>query len=321
MPMRTDGLMTAPVRGTQSFVGTLSTCWHRPSLTGLEVLWRWSYGVPAIWAAIHFLHPAITAAHLDWAALQQMTVLDPMAAANTLGQAIDQAVPPVWAVLRWLGPVLIAVWIVVSSIGRTVVLRRADASLQSRPGTVMVLQAIRMVALGCSFWVWFRLLEGAANIAIVKPVAAGEEPNLVLYCAAAIVTTLGLFVLWGAASWALSVAPLLAMLRGLGVGESLRAAFRLGPLKAKLVEINLVMGIVKIALIVLAMVFSACPLPFESVTTPGFLHEWWFVVTLLYFVGSDFFHVARLVAYLELWRAFHGDEVSADGAAGNGISR
>ena len=38
----------ARVRGTQSFVHTLSECWRRPSLTALEVLWRWAYGVPAL---------------------------------------------------------------------------------------------------------------------------------------------------------------------------------------------------------------------------------------------------------------------------------
>ena len=36
------------VRGTQSFVHTLSACWRRPSLTALEVLWRWAYGDPAL---------------------------------------------------------------------------------------------------------------------------------------------------------------------------------------------------------------------------------------------------------------------------------
>ena len=102
----------------------------------------------------------------------------------------------------------------------------------------------------------------------------------------------------------LSVAPLLAMLHNLGVRASLLAAFRLGPLKGKLIEINLVMGIVKIALIVLAMVFSATPLPFETVATPEFMWWWWAGVGVLYFVGSDFFHVARLVGYLRLWRAF-----------------
>ncbi len=38
----------APVRGTQSFVHTLGACWKRPSLTALEVLWRWSFGIPAL---------------------------------------------------------------------------------------------------------------------------------------------------------------------------------------------------------------------------------------------------------------------------------
>jgi hypothetical protein len=103
------------------------------------------------------------------------------------------------------------------------------------------------------------------------------------------------------------VAPLLAMLRNLGARASLTAAFRLGPVRSKLVEINLVMGIVKIALVVLALVFSACPLPFESVATPEFMTWWYVAVTLLYFVASDFFHVVRLVSYLELWKAYDHD--------------
>ncbi|MGH9595545.1 MAG: hypothetical protein ACRD3K_01990 [Edaphobacter sp.] len=140
------------------------------------------------------------------------------------------------------------------------------------------------------------------------PVATGVEPNLVGYFALAIVATLGLFTLWAVVSWAISVAPLLAMLKGLGVWGSLAAAFRLGRLKSKLVEINLVMGIVKIALMVLALVFSATPLPFESVATPEFLRWWWVGVTVVYFLGSDFFHVARQVAYLQLWRAYESEE-------------
>src|ERR1700744_2190441 len=94
------------------------------------------------------------------------------------------------------------------------------------------------------------------------------------------------------------------MLRGLRWGGSLVAAFRLGTLKGKLGENKRVMGIVKIALIVLAMVFSATPLPFESVTTPEFLMWWWAGVTVLYLLASDFFHVARQVAYLQLWRVY-----------------
>jgi hypothetical protein len=275
----------------------------------LEVLWRWAFGVPALLVLGYEALRILRDTTVDVGALQSMSVTDPMGSAATLAKALQVLIPPVFAVLVWLGPLLLAVWVVVSSIGRTVVLRRVDGRLHSRVGTLMVLQALRVVALIASFWLWFACVRRAADATVTGPLATGGEPNLVGYFALTIVITLGLFSLWAVASWALSVAPLLSMLRGLGVGASLRAAFQVGPLKSKLVEINLVMGIVKIALMVLAMVFSATPLPFESVTTATFLYWWWAAVTLVYFVASDYFHVARLVAYLELWRAYEGGVV------------
>lgn len=273
-------------------------------MTALEVMWRWAYGIPVLLVLRHEALRILAETPLDYSALRNMTVLDPMGAAATVSKAVAALLPGVFGVALWLAPVLVVVWVVVSSVGRTVVLRRVDATLHARVGTLIVLQAIRVAALLASFLFWFWCLQHIAGATITGPLAAGGEPNLVGYFALAILATLGLFTAWAVLSWAVSVAPLLAMLRGLGVGGSLAAAFRLGPLKGKLVEINLVMGIVKIALIVLAMVFSACPLPFESVTTPAFLFWWWVVGTLLYFVASDFFHVARQVAYLQLWREF-----------------
>jgi hypothetical protein len=305
-----DGVVIAAgtVRGTQSFVHTLSACWKRPSLTALEVLWRWVYGIPALlvlrYEGLRILHET----PVDYAALRSMTVLDPIGAAGTLVKAIMALLPPVLSVALWLAPLLVVVWVVVSAVGRTVVMRQVDGRLHSQLGTLIVLQAVRVIALLGSFWIWFSCMQWAADVTVTGPIAAGTEPNLVGYFALVIVGTLGLFTLWAVVSWALAVAPLLAMLQGLGVAGSLAAAFRVGPLKSKLVEINLVMGIVKIALIVLAMVFSASPLPFESVTTPEFLFWWWLFVTAFYFVASDFFHVARQVAYLQLWRAYESDE-------------
>jgi hypothetical protein len=293
-----------PVRGTQSFVHTLSACWRRPSLTSLEVLWRWVYGVPAGALVAYETLRILRETPIDVAAIKRMSVLDPMAIATTLAQAAAVLMPAVERVVEWLAPLLVVVWVIVSSFGRTVVLRRVDAQLYTRPGTLMVLQAVRMAALVGGFGAWFVCLRAAAGIAVKGPIAAGQEPNLVLYCALTIVATLGMFTLWAVVSWALSVAPLLAMLRDLGARASLAAALRLGPVRSKLVEINLVMGIVKIALIVLAVVFSACPLPFESVATADFMTWWYAGVTVLYLVASDFFHVVRLVSYLELWKAY-----------------
>jgi hypothetical protein len=270
----------------------------------LEVLWRWLFGIPALLIVWTMAKRILAEAPLNFAALRAMTVTNPLKASETLAEAMAVLLPPVSRVGGWLVPLLLVSWVIWSSLGRTVVLRRVDRSLQARPLTLMALQAIRVVALGGSFAVWFFCLQWAANTTVAGPLEHGGEPNLVAYFAMGIVLTLGLFTLWAVVSWVLSVAPLLAMLRGLGVRASLAAAFRLGPLKGKLVEINLVMGIVKIALIVLAMVFSATPLPFESVTTPEFLTWWWIGVGVLYFIASDFFHVARLVGYLHLWRAF-----------------
>lgn len=308
---------SSPIRGAQSFVHTITVCWHRPSLIALEVAWRWLYGIPAV-TLVYFQVRAIllqaTGGTLDPARLGlDRTLLndpvgalsaDPLGAAGKFSGAIAFVKPDLVHLAAWLLPTLILTWIVASSLGRSLVLRRADPSLRTRPVTLMLLQLVRMGALCGVFWVWFSVISWASRYAINDAIAAGTEPNLVLYCAMVIVSTLGFFTLWAFLSWFLSVAPLLAMLRNLGAGASLVAATRLGPLKGKLVEVNLVMGIVKIALIVLAMVFSATPLPFQDVTTPEFLAWWWAGVTLLYLLGSDFFHVGRLVAYLNLWRTF-----------------
>jgi len=294
----------APVRGTQSFVHTLAACWKRPSLTALEVTWRWIFGVPAATVVAYKAAGLWSHAQIDTTSLGQMSILDPMGASTTLAQAGTQLLPPALRIAEWLAPLLLVVWIVVSSFGRVAVLRHVDGKLHARSGTLMLLQAARMAALAISFALWFESLHAATAIAVNLPIAADHEPNLVLYCTIVIGATLAMFTLWAVVSWVFSVAPLLSMLNNLDARASMAAAFRLGPLRSKLVEINLVMGIIKIALIVLAMVFSASPLPFESVATAQFMAWWYAAVTLLYLVASDFFHVARLVAYLEVCKSF-----------------
>ncbi len=310
----------APVRGTQTFVGTLSACWRRPGVVALEVAWRWAVGAPALVLVVSQVRKVLLAATggtMDAGRLGLDPVLlnDPVGAlsADPLGvvRKFAGALAAVWPgferVAVWLVPLLVVVWVVVSCLGRTVVLRRvgpADRPIHARVGTLIGLQAVRVVVLAAVVGLWLAGMGWIGRVTVTQPMAAGTEPGLVLYCGLVIVLSLGMFVAWGTVSWVLAMAPLLAMLEDRGVLASLRAAVRLGPLRSKLVEVNLVMGIVKIALIVLAMVFSATPLPFESVTTPGFLAVWWAGVAVVYLLESDFFHVARLMAYLTLWRAY-----------------
>jgi hypothetical protein len=106
-------------------------------------------------------------------------------------------------------------------------------------------------------------------------------------------------------SWIFFIAPLLAMLEGKGVMGSLNSSLHQGALTGKLVEVNLVLGIVRLALIVLAMVFSAIPLPFETNMTGTALYLWWALVTVVYLVANDFFQIARLAAFIQFWRTYN----------------
>ena len=296
------------IRGTQSLVHTFAECWSRPSLLALEVAWRWLFGAPALLLLCYEGANILTAAasQLEAAGIEQFTLQDPMRSIVIVADAIAILRPPVLHVAAWLLPLLAVGWSIVSGIGRNLVMRRYDSALPMKPLPLMVLQLMRSAALGGSFAGWFLAIHWAANFAL-----SGEELNLVLYCALVICLSLGAFTLWALLSWIFSIAPLLVLLENCGIAASLYRSLRLGPLTGKLVEVNLVMGIIKLALIVLAMVFSATPLPFESVMQGPPLYIWWSLVTLLYLASSDFFQVARLVAFVQFWRLLRGSQKSS----------
>jgi hypothetical protein len=299
---------TTTARGTQSFVRVLSECWSRPGLIGLEILWRWLLGVPLIlvlaWQVVR-VYSAV-ASQLAAAGVNQLSLADPMSAAPIIAELYAIVEPPIRHLAAWLLPLAAVVWAIASGVGRNAVLRRYDSSLPRRLVTLSALQLLRITFLGASLWLWFASVQWAANHSL-----SGDEPDFVTYSALVIFISLGIFILWAVVSWVFSIAPLLVLLEDRRLSSSLLRSLRLGPLTGKLVEINLVMGIVKLALIVVAMVFSAIPLPFESVVQGPPLYAWWVVVTLLYLVASDFFQVARLVAFIELWRALSTQALAA----------
>lgn len=300
-----------PVRGTQSLVHMLAACWRRPELLALELLWRWSFGIPAAavlgWEGARILS-GLRGSPL-WTAMTGLSLLDPFGAAQTVAAFSAALLPPLTQTLVWLGPLLAAGWAVASGLGRSLVLRRLDPAMHRAPLTLVWLQGLRIAALSGTCLGWYRAVVWAAHSTL-----DGGEPNLVGYSAWVISLSLGVFTVWALVSWVFSIAPLLAVLEGKGGLTSLRRSLQLGPLTGKLVEVNLALGIVKLALIVLAMVFSATPLPFVSQSgadNPGgslgiSLHLWWAAVAVLYFAASDFFQVARLALFVEFWRKYRG---------------
>jgi hypothetical protein len=298
-----SGRNRKPIRGTQSLVGQMGWVRNRPSLTVLEVVWRWAFGIPFLltcwrqWQLILATHP------LEASGFTALDKQNPWVATIQLANVWNYYQPPVFAVLRWLVPVAIVAWVVISGIGRNLVLLRMNQRLRFRPVAMIVLQAAWLAVLGAAFWIWFSCMRWVAD----THVNPGGEPDLVGYSIWAIVLSLAFFTVWALVSWALSIAPLLLLLENRSVPSSLMQSLRLGrEFTGKLTEINLVMGIVKLTLIVVAMVLSAAPLPFSDQLGPDAMHAVWIGSTVFYLVANDYFHVVRLKGFMEFWRTYRG---------------
>lgn len=292
----------------------MSFCWQRPSLTAIEVAWRWLFGVPflaVLWTQVQRI---LTAIPPESTGLDRLNFQNPWVSSVLLVDAAGIYLPPVVEALRWLVPIAVVVWAVISGLGRSLVLwrmtsldtaeigRSAGFSGWKIPGMI-VLQGLWLIALLGCFWLWYRGVAWAATTHITS----ATEPDLVGYLCWLIFLSLGLFVLWAMTSWTLAIAPLLYVLEGGSIFTALKSSFRLGKtFSGKLAEVNLVMAIVKIALIVLAMVFSAAPLPFSDQFGVDFMHFLYVVIAVGYLVANDYFHVVRLRSFVGLWRAYRG---------------
>lgn len=299
--------MAAPLRGTQSLVGQMGWVVGRPSLLAIEVAWRWIFGIPFLAICWMRMQQILTALPLEASGLTAVDAQNPWVAVVQLDRAWTLYQPHAIHVMRWLAPVAGLAWAVVSGLGRNLVLKRMEPRLPFRPMALIGLQAAFLMGLGITCWGWFRCIEWVAATHITP---AGE-PDLVGYSMWVIFLTLGFYTAWALVSWPLSIAPLLVLLEDRSAISSLGQSLRLGTaFTGKLVEINMVMGIVKLALIVLAMVFSAAPLPFSDELGGDTLHGVWAASAVFYLVASDYFHVVRLKGFVEFWKMFRGGELA-----------
>jgi hypothetical protein len=273
----------------------------RPSLTLLEVAWRWAFGIPFLlicrgqWLRIIAAHP------LEASGIDSIDKQNPWVAAVQLANVWDYYLPHVLGVLVWLLPCAGLAWAVISGLGRNLVLRRIDPNLPFRPIAMALLQAAWLVLLGATFWIWFSCMSWVSGTHITT----GAEPELVGYFIWAIGLSLGFFTFFALVSWFLSMAPLLLLHEKRSVMGALIANLKLGKeFGSKLAEINLMMGIVKLGLIVLAMVFSAAPLPFSNELGPGALQIVTAGAVIFYLVANDYFHVVRLKGFMEFWQMY-----------------
>jgi hypothetical protein len=282
----------------------MGTCFRRPGLVALEVLWKWSFGVPllaVVLAHARRIREAVAASPQAPAAVDFSNPWTAAAQIAALGHAYE---PHIAALLSWLLPLAIVGWVLFSGVGRAALLAWMERGARFRPLAMMALQAAHLALLALVVVGWARSVAWAT--AAHFPDAG--EPDLVSYSAWVIFLSLGFFTLWALLSWPLAVAPVVMLKQNCSPWAALGHSFRLGKaFTAKLVEISLVMGIVRLALLVLAMVFSAVPLPFRDELGQETLQTVALAAVAFYFLASDFFQVVRLRSFLEFWKIFRTD--------------
>jgi hypothetical protein len=293
----------------------MSFVWRHPSLTAIEAGWRWLFGLPFLVLVWNEAQKILAAIPPESVGLDRLNFQNPWVSSLVITDAIGSYAPAVTAVLRWLLPVGVLIWAVVSGLGRMLLLRKMRAldaaagqrwNLRGFNAGYFVLQALWMAILLACWWLWYEGVGWACG----KYILGVAQPDLVAYLCWLIFISLGAFTLWAAVSWTLSMAPLILMLETTTILGALRRSFALGrPLSGKLMEVSLVMAIVKIALIVLAMVFSAAPLPFSDTFGPDTLHWLNVLIVVGFLIGNDYFYVVRVRSFVELWRHYCGNDV------------
>jgi hypothetical protein len=292
---------TRPVRGTQLLVEHMGDVFRRPSLVAIEVAWRWLFGIPFLLVCWQQMQQILAAFPVGSSAFASLDTQNPWVAAAQISSGISYYAPPVHAALHWLLPSAAIIWIVVSGLGRGFLFKRMDSRMRFRPFTMMVTQGAWLGLFAFAVWGWLRSMQWIA----ATHINVAGEPDLVGYFIWVIFFSLGFFTAFALSSWPLSIAPLLVLCENRSVASALRESLRPGkPFAGKLIEINLVLGIAKLALIVVAMVFSAAPLPFSDELGESAMHIVTAASVIFYFVANDFFQVVRIKAFLEFWKVF-----------------
>lgn len=293
----------APVRGTQLLVSHMGEVIGHPSLILIEIGWRWLAGIPFLFILFHQAQKILAAFPLEASGFNSLDTQNPWVAVVQFAGVWNYYQPPVAALLYWLLPAYALTWIVSSALGRNLLLRHLTPNRAARPPfrpvSMIVLQAAWLALLVLTLWAWYRSIQWTA----ATHITAAGEPDLVGYSIWAIFLTLGFFTAWALLSWVLSIAPMLMLLENRSAFSALGQSLKLGKVfSGKLAEINLVLGIAKLALMVVAMVFSAAPLPFSDQLGPDAMHFIAAISLIFYLIANDYFQVVRLRAFVEFWR-------------------
>jgi hypothetical protein len=277
---------------------------RHPAIVAVEVGWRWLFGVPFLLVCLERLQHILAVLTPEDSRLSNIDVQNPWIAAGQLSRAFAKYEPLIAHELKWLAPIAMLAWIVISGLGRSLAFYRIEPRLRMRPFSMILLQSIWLALFGGVCVGWFRSVSWAA----ATHFPAGIEPDLIGFSIWIIFLSLAFFTVWALLGWIVSVAPVLMLFEDCSAFSALGLTAKLGkPFTSELVEIGMVMGIVNLALMILAMVLSAAPLPFSDQLGGDALHVVWAAAAVFYLVAHDYFQLVRLKCFVQFWKIFRGE--------------
>ena len=243
------------------------------SLTAIEVAWRWLFGIPLLFICWNQGQQILAAFPLESSGFNSLDAQNPWVAVVQLAGVVAYYQPArVWPCCAGSCRQPRSAWVVVSGLGRNLVLKRIDPRLPFRPSPMIALAGSMARASGRNLLAWFLLhAVGCGHAHHRRRTRPGRLRHLGHLSFAGVLHRLGACSAGRSRS-----RPLLMLLeRRSALSSLVRACGLAKAFTSKLAEINLVMGIVKLALIVLAMVFSAAPLPFSDELGGDAFHMSW----------------------------------------------
>ncbi len=292
------------IRGTQTLVDQMGWMLRHPAVVAAEVGWRWLFGIPFLLVCRSRLGHILRCSRRRNRALATSILRIRGSRLGAFSRAVMKYDPLIAHELRWLVPIAAVAWIVVSGLGRSFVFRLMQPGLRFRPLAMMALQTVWLILFGGICWGWYRSVAWAASTHF----PANSEPDLIGLAIWLIFLSLGFFTLWALVGWIVSVAPVLMLMEGGSAVSALGMTTRLGKtFTSELFEIGMVMGIVNLALMVVAMVLSAAPLPFSDQLGGDALHVVWAGAAVFYLVAHDYFQLVRLKCFVQFWKIFRGE--------------
>lgn len=277
-----------------------------PALLLIELGWRWAFGIVATFVCVTLALIATTSVRADPQALESISRLNPWELAQTLAAGIATAVGEI---LRIAIPAILFLsvsWTVLSALGRRATLLRPTLAPGIDLRGCFGINALRAAVTLAVLLAW--ILAGFAVGIAGAFTSSSAVPNVWLIVSILIPVFLLLAVLWSAANWYLSLAPLFP---GNCWTESVADARRfVHDRRDQILEISIALGAMRLVLLIVTLTLSFAIS--AVVTNLRVVVADLVAISLLYFLIADFLNIAKLAAFARLRDAERNVSVGAE---------